>query len=584
MILQSLMSYYETLVESGKAAKPGWCHAKVSYVLNLSADGALRGIIPLKSEEVRGKKTVMVPAQLLVPEMVSRSSGVSANFLCDNSKYMLGIDAKGCGKRVQDCFEASKKKHLEILNQVPGDFAEAIRKFFELWNPKNAEKHPEIVPIWADLTAGGNIIFGMGMRYAQDDENIKAAWEKACSQVQEGETGICLVTGKQTEIARIHTGIKGVLGAQSSGAALISFNEQSFTSYGKEQSYNAPVGKYAMFAYTTALNYLLSQRDYVFTLGDTTVVFWAEDGDESYQEALCSCMEPEDDDQETIAGVFTAIRKQQAIQIKDVELNPNQKCYILGLSPNAARLSVRFFYQDSFGNILTNLEQHYKRMEIQRPAWDKREFLGFYRTLQATVNQKSKDKKPLPNLTAGMFQAVFSNGKYPESLYSNTLIRIRSDQGKEEPGGGKVTRARAAIIKAYLIKNKNELEKGETFVELNEETMDTAYVLGRTFALLEEIQEKANPNINATIRDRYFNAACTTPEFIFPVLMRLKNSHIRKLDTGRAKYYEKTLAELQGEISCYPKRLNLEEQGKFILGYYHQVQRRFTKKEEKKNG
>ncbi|MCD7982365.1 MAG: type I-C CRISPR-associated protein Cas8c/Csd1 [Clostridiales bacterium] len=581
MILQSLVRYYETLDKKRLAAKPGWCQAKISYALNLDSDGSLREIIPLKTEKMIGKKTVIIPQLMFVPEMVSRSSGISANFLCDNSKYMLGIDSDGCGKRVMECFNATKSRHLEILDQVAGDFAKAIRGFFDSWKPEEARNHPEINSLWDDITAGGNLIFCMGMKYAQDDEEIKKAWAKIMEKSQVEESHICLVTGKDTEIARIHTGIKGVQGSQSSGAALISFNEQAFTSYGKEQSYNAPVGRYAMFAYTTALNYLLSQRDYVFTFGDTTVVFWSEDGDENYQKAFCSLFEPEADNQEMMKGVFSALKKSQAIRISDIEMNPDQKFYILGLSPNAARLSVRFFYQDSFGNILNNLTQHYRRMEIRRPVWDKREFLGIYRTLQATVNQKANDKKPLPNLTSGMFQAILSNGRYPESLYSNTLIRIRSDQGSESAGDGKVTRARAAIIKAYLIKNKNGLEKGDDFVELNEGTMDLAYVLGRTFAVLEEIQEKANLNINATIRDRYFNSACTTPESIFPVLMRLKNSHIRKLDVGMSKYYERALTQLQGRVTYYPKRLNLEEQGRFILGYYHQVQKRYTKKEEK---
>lgn len=576
MILQALVNHYETLAEQGKVCRSGWCQAKISYGLNLAKDGNLRGIVLLKTEELRGKKTVQVPQLLTVPQMVARSSGISANFLCDNSKYLLGIDKDGSGKRVVDCFLAAKELHRQILKDVHNEMAEAVKAFFESWNPEKASEHPDIAAMWDDLTAGGNLIFCMGWNYAQDDEEMKKAWEAACDCSEEGKKGVCLVTGKEAEIARIHGTIKGVQGAQSSGAALVSFNAPSFESYGKEQSYNAPVGKYAAFAYTTALNYLLNQRDYVFTFGDTTIVFWSEDGEERYQDAFLDFFDPKEDNQEIIKGVFQNLKEDKAIAVDELELNMNQRFYILGLSPNAARLSVRFFYQDSFGNILRNLKTHYEQLRIVRPSWEP-EYLGIRRVLDETVNQKSREKKPLPNMASGLFRAILSGGNYPESLYSNTLIRIRVDQGRE-----KITYGRAAIMKAYLLRNKKRLEKGEDYVRVNEKSKEVPYILGRIFAVLEEIQEKANPGINATIRDRYFNAACATPASVFAILLKLKNSHIRKMESeGLKVYYEKMLTELLAEVEECPKRLTLDEQGEFILGYYHQVQKRFTKKEEK---
>ena len=95
MILQSLVRHYETLAADGKITIPGWSMAKVSYALELSRTGDLIGVIPLKQEELRGKKTVMVPRLISVPQQVSRSSGTLANFLCDNTSYILGIDKKG---------------------------------------------------------------------------------------------------------------------------------------------------------------------------------------------------------------------------------------------------------------------------------------------------------------------------------------------------------------------------------------------------------------------------------------------------------------------------------------------------------
>lgn len=574
MILQSLVRYYEALAGKNKVARQGWCSAKVSYGIRLSGDGTLKGIVSLKTEVDRGKKKVWIPQVLQVPEMVARSSGISANFLCDNSKYMLGIDAEGTGGRIRDCFEAAKQRHLDCLKNVHNEMAEAVKAFFDTWEPEKAREYPDIAEQWEDITVGGNLIFMVGMTYAQEDPEIRQAWEDMQNPASESGNGVCLVTGQKAEIARIHTTIKGVQGAQSSGAALVSFNAPSFESYGKEQSYNAPVGKYAAFAYTTALNYLLSQRDYVFQLGDTTVVFWAEDGEEAYQDIFYLSVEPESDNQEVVRGVFEALKTNQAVSVKEIDIDINQKFYILGIAPNAARLSVRFFYENSFGNILKNLEEHYNRMDIVKPSWDKMTYLGVGRMLQETVNQKSNDKKPKPNMASAVLQSILSGGKYPESLYSNTLIRIRAEQGR-------INRGRAAIIKAYLLRNHG-LEKEGTFVGLNETTKDAAYVLGRTFAVLEAIQEDANPGVNATIRDRYFNAACATPAVIFPVLLKLKNSHIRKMDKERSKiYYEKLLTELLGKLEEYPRRLSLEEQGRFMLGYYHQVQKRYEKKEEK---
>ena len=538
---------------------------------------SISGIFSLKTEEDRGKKKVWVPQQIKVPEMVTRSSGVSANFLCDNSKYMLGIDADGTNQRVLDCFKAAKERHLSLLRETEGEMAEAVRRFFETWDPEKALNCIEVKERWEDLTDGGNLIFCMGVHYAQDDPFIQETWEKARKESSDdGSTGICLVTGKKAEISRIHKTIKGIPGAQSSGAALVSFNAPAFESYGKEQSYNAPVGKYAEFAYTTALNYLLNQRKYTFQLGDSMIIFWAESAKEEYQAAFFGAADPKPDNQEEIKGIFENLKKNMPVSIGNFTLNPDQRFCILSLAPNAARLSVRFFYQDSFGNILKNLSAHYERMSMVKPSWESREYLGVKDMLSETVNQNAKDKSPVPNMAAFVLQAILSGARYPASLYTDVLIRIRAEQGK-------ITWGRAAIIKAYLIRNGNWKE-GENYMGLNEESRERAYVLGRLFSVLESVQMDANPGIKATIRDRYFNSACATPASIFPVLIKLKNSHMKKLerDKGSAKlYYEKLLTELMGKLDEYPKRLSLEDQGKFILGYYHQVQKKYEKREEK---
>ena len=581
MILQALVQYYENLLEKGKISKAGWCQSKVSHAIELNEDGTIKGILSLKKEEERGKKTVIVSPMLSVPEMVTKSSGISSNFLCDNAKYMLGIDEGGTKTRIMECFQAAREKHLSILGEGKGTMAKAVCAYFRNWNPETAKDNPIIIEHWEELNEGGNIIFSMRDLYAQDDREIKSLWEEQQSQETDELEGICLVTGQKTKIARIHRGIKGVPGAQSSGAALVSFNERAFESYGKKQSYNAPVGKYAEFAYTTALNHLLNQRKYRFPLGDSMIVFWAESGKEEYQETFLSWLNPQTDNQEEMKKLFGNLQRGLWVDLEDIKLDMEQKFYILCLAPNAARLSVRFFYQNTFGNIMENLSRHYQRMEIVKPAWVELEYLGIYKMLNETVNQKSKDKTPIPNMAAMVLNSVLQDDRYPASLYTDTLIRIRAEQGT-------VTYGRAAIIKAFLIKNYNWKE-GEKFMGLNEECSEKAYILGRLFAVLEAIQKDANSGINATIRDRYFNSACATPAAVFPILMKLKNSHMKKIEresTGTKVYYEKLITGLMSKIEIsetgqgFPRRLSLEEQGKFMLGYYHQVQKRYEKKGE----
>ncbi len=582
MILQSLVQYYESLVEQEKVSKLGWCHAKVSHAIEINEDGSIKGIITLKQEEERGKKKVWIPSQLCVPEMVTRSSGVKSNFLCDNAKYFLGIDANGANTRTVECFQSAKKKHLAILENAEGTMAQAIRQYFKTWDPIKAEENSCVKEHWDELNEGGNLVFLMKNDYAQDEEEIKQLWEEQLQQSEDGPKGRCLVTGHEEEIARIHRGIKGVPGAQSSGAALVSFNAPAFESYGKEQSYNAPVGKYAEFAYTTALNYLLSHSEYRFPLGDSMVVFWAESGKEEYQSTFLSWLHPKPDNQKEMQKVFKNLKSGMRVDLDDINLDVDQKFYILCLAPNAARLSVRFFYQNSFGNILKNLASHYQRMEIVKPVWADMEYLGIRKMLDETVNQKSRDKSPIPNMAAMVLRAVLEDTRYPASLYTDVFVRIRAEQGN-------VTYGRAAIIKAVLMKNY-KWKEGAEYMGLNETCEEQAYVLGRIFAVLESIQKDANPGINATIRDRYFNSACTKPATIFPVLFKLKNSHIKKIEResgGTKIYYEKLLTELMGKLSMtaeengFPKQLSLEEQGKFMLGYYHQVQKKYEKREDK---
>ena len=588
MILQELVKYYEALAERGEIALDGWSKEKVSYSLELDREGKPLKILSLGVEEENGKgKTVRKPKLMEVPERVSRTSGVSANFLCDNAKYMLGISGDASDRKSQECFTATKEKLMDILQGCDGPAASALKKFFQSWDPSRAEELSELKDkeYRDEITKAGNLVFSIEGEYAQEIPELKQAWESWRKKKENGgERGRCLVTGELSEIAKTHTSIKGIKNAQSSGAALVSFNAPAFSSYGKEQSFNAPVGRRAMFAYTTALQFLLSQKEQKVQLGDLCLLFWAESGEEEYGEIFSSCMGGREDNQETVRNVLRNIAGKQGVDYKGVHLDPEQNFCILGLSGNAGRLAVRLFLKNSFGDILRNFQRFYEELEIAGPKWED-EQPALWKLLGETVNQNSRDKSIPPALGSGCLQAILMHGKFPASLYHGILIQIRADQGENKINGRRV-----ALIKAILLRNYGELYlgKGEDFVALNENCRDRAYILGREFAVLEKIQEAANPGINATIRDRYFNSACGTPAMVFPLLFRLKESHLRKIrngNPGMAVFYERILTELQGmlevsgSVGAFPSRLSLNEQGMFILGYYHQRQKFYEKKE-----
>jgi CRISPR-associated protein Csd1 len=313
-------------------------------------------------------------------------------------------------------------------------------------------------------------------------------------------------------------------------------------------------------------------------IGDTTIVCWAENGEPAYRGAFNAFFDGVDE-QSTITnadlrGLMERIASGKPIDWEGVLLKPANRFYILGLAPNAARLSVRFFLQSSFGDFIKNLKAHYDRLEIAKPSYDKWGTIPPWKLFGETVNQKAKDKSPSPEMTGDTLRAILTNGRYPATLLNGVMLRIKAER--------EVTRGRAAIIKAYLIKNySNESFQEVLEVELNDQSNYQPYVLGRLFAILEQVQEAASPGINATIRDKYFNSACATPAVIFPLLIKLSGSHLRKLGIGQRIYLERQITGLMGKITeSYPARLGLPEQGVFQLGYYHQTQTRYEKKDK----
>lgn len=577
MILQALTNYYQTLVDRREISPPGWGQVKVSFALCIGENGELEQVISVQTEQPKGKKIVLAPKMMTLPTPVKRSSGVAANFLCDNSSYFLGIDNKGKPKRSLECFGACQQLHERLLTNVDSPAARAVLAFFRNWQPEQAESNSEISAYSEEILSGANLVFRFDGRYVHEDPMVCQAWDTYYQAAGDGPEMVCLVTGQYGPVENIHPAIKNVQGAQSSGAALVSFNAPAFCSYGKEQNLNAPTSKFASFAYTTALNQLLADRKHVYHVGDTTVVCWAEKGGDNYQNMIGWALF----DQQpcyTLSDMQSALQKLcngDSVEIEDELLDPDMGFYILGISPNAARLSVRFFLQNTFGTFLQNAQAHQNRLEIVKPAYDKSDTISLWKLLDETVNQNSRDKTPVPNLSGEMLRAILNDTRYPATLLNGVTLRIRAEQN--------ITRGRAAILKAYYLKNPHsQMPKEVLTVSLNPDSTNIPYNLGRIFSILEWIQSSANPGINSTIKDRYFNSASATPARVFPVLMNLAQKHLKKLDEGKRIYFNKMLTELLSRLGeRYPDYMSLPQQGAFQLGYYHQTQARFEKKEEK---
>lgn len=586
MILQALTAYYEQLVRQGKLSAPGWDDSfKVSYELRLNDAGQLLRVVPLLTEKTVGKKTVLAPRAMRVPAHVKRASGIAANFLCDNSTYLLGADEKGKPERSADCFKACAKLHHTILDGVDSPAARALLAYFDSWDPAQAAAHPLLAEQWKEITGNANLIFGYeaadhSHSFVNDDPAIQNAWQAHYNdRSADSDMGQCLITGKYAPIERTHPNISGVPGAQSSGAALVSFNAPAFCSYGHEQGDNAPVSKYAAFAYTTALNRLLADRNHCKHVGDTTILCWAENAEPVYQDAMSMFLFGADEatgiQESDVQAALKRLSAGQTVPFLEKELSPDQHFYLLGLAPNAARLSVRFFLRDTFGSFAQNLQKHAEEMEIDCSEKEKFRTLPIWAVVNETTRTvPGQPAKPSPQLAGDLLRAVLTGGRYPATLLNGVTLRIRAEQT--------VTRGRAAVIKAYYLRNyPTELNKEVYTVSLNE-TTNVPYLLGRLFSVLEAVQKAANPGINTTIKDRYFNAACATPGMSFPTLLRLSQKHLRKLNDGLATHYDKQITELMAQLpeSGFPARLSLPDQGKFTIGYYHQTQKRYAKKNE----
>lgn len=580
MLLQSLVKLYEAWAEKGEIEKLGWNPVKISYGISLDEEGNVDEIIHLKTNAPKGNKEI--PSLISLPMPVKRSVGVASNFLYDNATYVFGYDNSNKPDRAKQCFDCFRNVGNKVLENSEDEFSAVIKKFlqkdyseFENLSDLLTELNCTETTVDDILNKGANLLLMPLGKFPTDSKAICESWNSYYEH-SDAPKGVCLVTGKDDHIAKLHPVIKNIRGAQAAGASLVSFNATAFNSYGKENGYNAPVSEYAAFAYTSALNKLVSDNDHRVFSGDTTVVCWTEDGESAYQDVFAGIFNSDDEvKQKDLHDTIVSIVNGNEVKWEGIPLNPSNNFYILGISPNSARLSVRFFIQNTFGKVMENLLKNQQRMEMVKPGFEKFNYIPLWRILGETVNKKSKDKKCKPHLAGDVLNSIINDYNYPSTLYYGILGRISAEQN--------INWVKASVLKAYLLKNYDSKYKEEITVDYNENSNNKAYLLGVLFSNLEEIQNTANPGIKSTIRDRYFTAASSTPSRVFPILIDLAQNHIKKIPNVGAKVncqkmLTKTMAKLGDK---FPNRLKLDEKGMFQLGYYQRTQERFTGKEDK---
>jgi len=565
MILQALKEYYDRKAADPKSgiAPIGWEWKEIPFIIVLDKKGKF-----LQFEDTReGEGTKKRGKSFLVPQGVKKSVNIAANLLWGPPDYIFGIEDKRGDSKKNAFFDLIQEKLPNTDNKA------ALLKFLSSFALSDLKKTPQ----WTDIVnSKPNMSFrfdGNFQLYCQSEEVRKALTGKIDA---DNNSGLCLITGEIDKISVLHNAIKGVYGAQPSGANIVSFQRKSgYDSYGKEQGFNAPVGETAMFAYTTALNALLarnsSQR---MQIGDASTVFWS-DRQTQFEEDFSFFFDPPKDNPDAgnirIKNLFESPKTGGY-----VEDSGTANFFILGLSPNAARLAVRFWLKGTVSEFAENIRKHFQDLEIVKPKSEP-QYYSLWRLLVNIAVQDKNENIP-PNIAGDFMRAILTGTPYPATLLQAVLRRIKSDTAN------RVKPVRAALIKAYLNRQlfagKNYNEKEILQVGLDTGQLSIGYNLGRLFAVLEKIQEEANPALNATIRERYYGAACGSPVSVYPTLMRLKNHHLAKLHKGRKTNFEILIGEIMGHFDEFPTHLSLQEQGKFAVGYYHQRQDLFTSKKE----
>lgn len=562
MILKALYDYYNRC--EGLSAK-GLEQKEIGYLIVIDKDGIFVRI----ESRMKDKKTAQT---FLVLQTIKRSGRKYApNILWDNYEYVIGGADESAKKH--DTFIRMIEK---LKEQVSSDrYLNAISEFY-----KKNEKLEDIIKndvLYEEMhKSKKNISFLLQGESKIAAENEKV-WNLILSQsADDGIYGICLVTGKKDSVARLHTTIK----LTKDTGPLVSFKtDRGYDSYGKEQGYNAQISGDAEFAYTTALNAMLQKGSHnKFSVGNRTFVFWASSNSEAAEQTegslfdLLGYTEEEVDDPnakiEQVRKVFTAIYS------GSLKTSLEDRFYILGLAPNSARIAVVYWSECSLKEFAGKILCHFEDMKIKDTRIDKKPYMGI-KSMLAAVTLNGKQSEATPNLPEAVVKSIFQGTPYPFTLFSACIRRIRAESGNKDA----IRIARMAIIKAYLNRINDNNKKIETM--LDKSNTNQGYLCGRLFAVLENLQYAANKQ--DSIRSGYMNAASSTPSAVYPTILKLSNSHYSKLakdKKGLAIYFDNQKKEIMAQISDFPDTLDLSDQGRFFLGYYHQKNHEENKETE----
>lgn len=592
MLIKALCDYYDVLAEKDLVLPDGYSEVPIKYVIVLTPDGKIENIISCQKTEKQPQKNgkikeKLVPQTMRFPKRIEKP-GIESNTIEHRPLYIFGLNLEKDKLNPEDRTGKAEKSHrafveqnLRFLEGLSSPVIDAFRNFLINWKPEEETENKHILDLGKDY-AGAGFAFSLSGNpdlMLHTDPQIKEKWEKeyAKAQSQPGEhQAQCAITGEVSDIARIHSKIKGVAGGAATGGVLIGFNNPSENSYGNDQSYNSNISELAMRKYTEALNYILKQQAHKIVMDDITIAFWAMDGGDehemTFQEMLMSQSSRKTADEVNSMlksllsrGMKTRITTNELKEL-DEDLDGNIDFYIVGLKPNSSRISIKFLYRKKFLDMLWNLARFQDELQVSEEvrvvslSWIKKECLS----------PKSNSEKISPALFTKLFEAAIYGTNYPYSLLETMVRRVKTDKF--------INATRAGVIKAYLTRNE---KKEEWKVSLDRRNNNQAYLCGRLFAVLENIQNQAagGGKLNSTIKDKYFASAAAKPASIFPTLIKLSQHHMKKLNDGSQIFHTKLVGEIMNMLENeFPKTLPLMEQGKFMIGYYQQVQDFFASK------
>lgn len=608
MLIRALCDYYDILAKAGKVVPKGYSKQDISYLVALNGDGTLDEIVDYRISEIiqkgKGKaKEVKNPRVLLMPLPATNPSKIAANGADCRSNYIFGISNvekdRDKARQSHEDFVRVNKALLEKL-ESKSPVVEAFSNFLEKWDPEKEQNNEKIVNLGKELSTSKFAFCLSGnpdnlLHKDKDFVNLLLGQSESSEQ-HEVEDGVCAVYGDIRSISRVHDKIKNIRGSKAKEHSLVCFNSDSVSSYGAVQSYNSCISEDAMKKYTEIFNILMTDQNHHMMLNDITIIYWAMNiGKE--EKFMLEFLNPstELDDKATEKMLTDLLKDARDGKIVRERINDlgiirdDVDFYIVGIKPNVSRLSVKFINKKVYGDLLQNMAQFQLDVQIV----DKGCPVPLWRINQALLLPKSTIDKIDPSLLARLFDSIINSRPLPASILAKAVKRIKmivkpeDDKNKFLKDQERINKILVGLIRAYLNRKSRAMEQEEEIeLSLDVNSKNQAYLCGRLFAVLERIQQKATGDVelNRTIKDAYFASAASTPSVIFVKLMQLSQHHLRKVDKGTQVNLNKLTGEIMdGLCGEFPATLSLHEQGKFIIGYYHQRQAFYKKSSAKEN-